>query len=161
MKLYILNYVIIILFLITIYIKREDKYEMGGILILFLFYLYFYYYYYWPESYKVTPLQQFDYSNKMLWLDLSEVNVHETKNKRWANDILINDAPNIIGLHVTKKNISKPELSVLLQKFEVLFNHSPKYIYFDYNQANYVQKFLKSKDIKLIEYSFRRQVNSF
>lgn len=160
MKLYIFNYLIILLFIIILYYKRHDKYEMGGIIILFLFYLYFYYFYYWPEIYNVTPLQQYEYNNTMVWLNLNNVDVHNPKIQNWANRILVDNAPNILGLQVTKSNISKPELSVLLQRFEILFNHSPKYIYFDKNQGNYIKRFIKNKNIELVEYSIRRPYNS-
>ena len=54
-------------------------------------------------------------------------------------------------------NINKMKI-LLLQKFEILFKHSPKYVYFEHKQANYINKFLKNKSINITEYTFRRQV---
>ena len=161
MKLYILNYLIILVFLTIIYYKRHDKYELGGVIILFMTYLYFYYYYYWPEKFNVTPTEDYNYKEKLLWLNLENVDPHNYRSKEWANDILVNSAPNILGLYVHETNIPKHKLSVLIQKFEILFKHSPNYIYFENEQANYVHKFLDTKDIKHIKYTFRRPANYF
>ena len=154
----VLSYIIIIIFLVIIYSasNSDDKICLGTLLVI---YIYYYYFYLWSQMFNVYPSKNYKklkkYKKKLLWINTSVIDVNNPHHKKWAQYILLDSAPNKLGIYISRKNPDKAFVSNQIETFKVMFNHKPSRIYFNKYYDSNVSEFCDKKKIKISTFPFR------
>ena len=152
--------IVLILIGLSINESKKDNHmtEIYGITCAIILYIYFFVL--WPQ--KIISKGDNDkvsYKNMMLWINMKKLDVLNESDKKWAKNILINDAPNKLGCYIDNKNVNNKEILRHIEIFNMMFQHLPKYIKFKYKVDNNIKSFCKKKNLKIINKNlFRRTI---
>lgn len=137
---------------------RNNLLASGVILMIFVF---LYFKLVWVQVLDVGPEdKRVDYTKKMLWVNMDKLDVTSSVHKQWSNDILVNQAPNIIGCYVDvlPKKITKQDMLRHIETFDMMFKHPVKYMYINGKVSQDIIEFLREKDVKVVKNTFRRTI---
>ena len=137
---------------------RNNLLASGVILMIFVF---LYFKLVWVQILDVGPEdKRVDYTKKMLWVNMDKLDVTSSVDKQWSNDILVNQAPNIIGCYVDvlPKKITKQDMLRHIETFDMMFKHPVKYMYINGKVSQDIIEFLREKDVKVVKNTFRRTI---
>ena len=87
----------------SIFKRKTNRFKNNSIIISVSLTVIFFIYFksIWVQIFDVGPEdQRKSYNNKMLWVNMDKLDVTSSVDKQWSNDILVNQAPNIIGCYV-------------------------------------------------------------
>jgi hypothetical protein len=151
----VLSYFIILLILIYI-LYDENNRGVVGILLISLIIVF--YGYIWHQKYDVYPTQGYEtknYKNRMLWINTDKLDVTSSFHKKWGNYIMMDCAPNKLGIYVDKEVINKIFVLKQLETFKIMFGYNCPIIYFKITPNKIVMDFLRKKGVEIVRFSFR------
>jgi hypothetical protein len=152
----------IIIFIILLYMMYDNK-NRGVIGIVLFMSLSFYYGYVWWQMYDVHSVQDYknvNYKTKMLWINTDMLDVMNPFDKEWSKHVLLDSAPNKLGIYIDKKTINKKFVLKQLETFKIMFGYNSPIIYFKHKQNELVRDFCKRKGVEIINFSFRHTIES-
>ena len=154
----VLSCMIILLAILYMLYDDENRAVIGimlGVLLIF------YYGYIWGQIYNVYVMDDYKnirYTNKMLWINTNKLDVTNPRHRNWANYILMDCAPNKLGIYIEEENVSKLFVLKQLETFKIMFGYNSPIIYFKYRQNQIVKQFCNAKDVKIVNFSFRHTI---
>ena len=141
---------------------KKDTRESAVYTTVCIIMIYVYFFVIWPQKTindKVDNLKNIKYKKRMLWINMKNLDVMNKNDKKWANNILINDGPNKLGCYIDNKNVNNREILRHIEIFNIMFEHLPKYIKFKYKIDKDTKEFCKKKNLKIINDNlFRRAI---
>ena len=157
MKYNLVSFIIIICMLGVIYnyITFDVRIICGVCTIAFIL---FFYMYLWKQRINVYPVNNYkkiDYRHQVLWINTNMLNVNNMQHKKWCKHILIENAPNRLGIYIDKKNISTLYVLKQIEIFRLMFNYECSDIYFKYRVSNEIRRFCEKKNLNIKYYSIR------
>ena len=150
-----LSFFIILLVIIYMVYDQENRSVVGIMLFMMLI---FFYGYLWKQMYDVYPTKNYKsivYKNKMLWINTEMLDVKSVEHKKWAQYVLMDNAPNKLGIYVDREFVNKLFVLKQLETFKILFGYNCPIIYFKYTPNKIVKEFLHTKGVEIIRFSFR------
>ena len=113
--------------------------------------------YMWRESYDVHPeSKNINYKNKVLWVNVDKIDVLNAKHNKWAKELLLNHAPNKLGIYSDKYNVTTLDILKYKETFYELFGYNTDHIMFKNAKLNNrAKKFCNDKNLKIKGISFR------
>jgi hypothetical protein len=123
--------------------------------------LIFYYGYIWGQIYNVYATRDYKnvkYTNRMLWINTNLLDVTNIEHRNWANYVLIDCAPNKLGIYIEEEQVSKLFVLKQLETFKIMFGYNCPIIYFKYRQNQIIRNFCGMKGVKVINYSLRHNI---
>ena len=151
----LLSYLIIVMILVYMYYEKEYRQVMGLMLVV---YMYFYYVYVWYQVYDVSYDKDYEnvkYMNRMLWINTDKLDVMNEEHKKWARHVMIDSAPNKLGIYIDKKHANKLYTLKQMEIFKILFGYNCPDIYYKYSPNKIVRKFCNSKEVNINNLSLR------
>tara|TARA_B100000989_G_C19329310_1_gene380087 strand:- start:36 stop:557 length:522 start_codon:yes stop_codon:yes gene_type:complete len=147
----------------SIYEKKGNKFRNNFIIvtIIVMIFVFIYIKTIWVQMLDVGPEDgDVDYTNKVIWINMRKIDVTNNRHKKWSNNMLINNAPNKLGSYIdmSPKNMTRGKLLEHIEKFNIMFKHPLKYMYFRKKPSNQIVKFLKEKQITIVRKTFRRTI---
>tara|TARA_Y100001980_G_C14555788_1_gene345214 strand:- start:7581 stop:8006 length:426 start_codon:yes stop_codon:yes gene_type:complete len=126
-------------------------------IVLFMMLVYYYGYVWWQvyNVYSTKNYQNINYKNRMLWINTEMLDVMNPYDKKWSKHVLIDSAPNKLGIYVDKEIVNKKFVLKQLETFKILFGYNSPIIYFKHTPNNIVKDFCKKKGVEIINFSFR------
>ena len=149
----------IIFFMILYMVYDNENRAVCGVIITTL--LIFYYGYLWGQIYNVYAIRDYknkNYKHKMLWINTEMLDVTNSYDKEWCDYVLIDNAPNKLGIYIEEKNVSKLFVLKQLETFKIMFGYNSPIIYFKYSPNRIIELFCNKKGVSIINYSFRRNI---
>ena len=150
----------IIILLVIYMIYDQDNRGVVGIILFML--LIFYYCYLWGQIYNVYSTGDYkniNYKYKMLWINTDMLDVTNPLDKEWANYVLMDSAPNKLGIYIEREFVNKIFVLKQFETFKILFGYNCPIIYFKYTPTKIVKDFCNKKGVQIINYSFRNTLN--
>ena len=138
-----------------------DKNNRGVVGIILFSYIIFFYMYMWNQEYDVYPIQDYknkNYSNKMLWINTDVMDVMNPFHKKWANYVMMDCAPNKLGIYLDKEFINKLVILKQLETFKIMFGYNCPIIYLKTYPNKIVRDFLSKKGVSMVRFSFRHTI---
>ena len=154
-----ISYMIIILLIVYMVYDEQNR---GVIGIMFFMLLVIFYGYLWGQMYNVQVTQDYkniSYKNKMLWINTDMLDVTNRFDKEWANYVMMDCAPNKLGIYVERQFINKLFVLKQLETFKIMFGYNCPIIYFKHKPNMIIKNFLKKKGVEIINFSFRNTLN--
>ena len=146
----ILSYIIVIVLFITAIFYSKHRIE---ILVLLSMFVYFYYIYLWKQQYNVYPSKNYkklkNYNKKVLWINTNVLNVNNPEHVKWCKYILIDSAPNKLGIYIDNPNPEKVFVNRQIEIFKIMFGFVPKNIYFTEPISSEISTFCKLKQLSI------------
>ena len=153
-----ISYIIITMMIISIYSTEDYNIKIFQCTLL-LIYMFYYYFYLWSQSFNVYPSKMYKqkktYKRKLLWINTHVVDVNNPYHKEWARYILIESAPNKLGIYIDHPNPDKVFINTQIQIFKIMFKHNPTRIYFKYSCNSEVADFCNKKHLSISYVPFR------
>ena len=116
--------ILIILIIAILYSHNMNDYTITIFLtgVLIFYYLFFA----WIEIENVQPNNKYkSLKHKVLWINTDYINEYDQNHVNWCNDVLIEHAPNQLGLYINNKYTSLETFENKLNKFNTLFGYKP------------------------------------
>lgn len=152
----IISYIIIICLVIYMIYTKKNISEVCTFLVLLIF---FYYFYIWKQKFNVYPSKNYklkhNYKHKFLWINTNVININNTKHKDWCMYVLIDSAPNKLGIYIDHPNPEKVFVNRQIETFKIMFGYIPKDIYFTTFVNSSISSFCKLKNIKITYFPWR------
>tara|TARA_B100001248_G_C27224459_1_gene381846 strand:+ start:248 stop:769 length:522 start_codon:yes stop_codon:yes gene_type:complete len=147
----------------SIYEGKGNKFRNNFIIvsIILTIFVFIYLKTIWVQMLDVGPEDgEVDYTNKVIWINMKKIDVTNERHKKWTKKMLINNAPNKLGSYIDMSpvNMTKGKLLEHIEKFNIMFKHPLKYMYFSKKPSHNIVKFLKEKQIKIVRKTFRRTI---
>lgn len=150
-----LSYFIILLIIIYIVYDAENR---GVVSIILISLMILFYGYLWYQEYDVYVVQDYEsrvYKNRMLWINTEMLDVTDPIHKRWCNYVMMDCAPNKLGVYVDKEVVNKLYVLKQLETFKIMFGYNCPIIYFKKSPNKIVKDFLRKKGVSIVRFSFR------
>ena len=151
----ILSSLIIIMFIV--YMVYDEK-NRGVVGITLCGLLLFYYGYCWGQMYNVYPNSDYKsikYRNRVLWINTDMLDVMNENHKMWCQYVMMECAPNKLGIYVEKQFINKLFVLKQFEIFKIMFGYNCPYIYFQHTPNEIIKNFCKSKGVEIVYHSLR------
>ena len=135
-----------------------DEKNRGVVGIILCGLLLFYYGYCWGQMYNVYPnpdYKSIKYRNRVLWINTDMLDVMNENHKEWCQYVMMECAPNKLGIYVEKQFINKLFVLKQFEIFKIMFGYNCPYIYFQHTPNEIIKNFCKSKGVEIVYHSLR------
>jgi hypothetical protein len=153
-----ISYIIITMMIIYIYSTENSNQKIFACTLLLIF-MFYYYVYLWSQMFNVYPSKQYKtqkkYKKKVLWINTNVLQIQNPKHKQWARHVLLDSAPNKLGIYIDHPSPDKVFVSRQIETFKIMFHHNPSRIYFSKSCDNEVSDFCRKKKMSLLHFPFR------
>ena len=152
---YIILSVLVILMGVTVYYKKYMyTYALGLLSVIFAILMFVYV---WREDYNVYPKDKdSNYRNKVVWVNVDKLDIFNVEHNKWAKNLLLNQAPNKLGIYSNKYNVTTLDILRYKETFYEFFGYNSEYIYLENAKLNEkTKRFCKEKDLKVKKFSMR------
>ena len=151
-----ISYLILILLLIYMFYDEKNRIVIGIIMVIWLI---FYYGYLWGQIFNIYAVNDYktkNYKNKMLWINTNMLDVTNIYHKQWANYVLIDSAPNKLGIYIEDSIVNKLFVLKQMETFKIMFGYNSPIIFFKHRPNNIIRTFCEQKGVQIVTFSFRK-----